>query len=95
MSDWWVRAHWGRAFEIVNVAEVVHGQSWALLERRDVQLTREDLERPADDPASTWRFATTHDSVDQVRREYESSLSWRLTRPVRAAGRIVRSLRGR
>ncbi len=31
----------------------------------------------------------------RIRREYESSLSWRLTRPVRAAGRIGRALRPR
>jgi SAM-dependent methyltransferase len=29
----------------------------------------------------------------RIRREYESSLSWRLTRPVRAVGRIGRALR--
>jgi hypothetical protein len=32
MSDWWVRAHWGRAFEILDVAPNIHGQSWALSE---------------------------------------------------------------
>jgi SAM-dependent methyltransferase len=31
--------------------------------------------------------------LDQLRREYESSLSWRITRPLRAAGRILRTAR--
>lgn len=31
--------------------------------------------------------------IERLRREYESSLSWRLTRPVRAAGRIGRAMR--
>jgi SAM-dependent methyltransferase len=31
--------------------------------------------------------------LDQLRREYESSLSWRVTRPLRAVGRIARAMR--
>lgn len=33
--------------------------------------------------------------LERLRREYESSLSWRLTRPVRAVGRLSRGLRPR
>jgi len=33
--------------------------------------------------------------LERVRREYETSLSWRLTRPVRAAGRLGRTVRPR
>jgi SAM-dependent methyltransferase len=32
-------------------------------------------------------------ALEQVRREYESSLSWRVTRPLRAVGRAVRGAR--
>ena len=35
MSDWWVRAHWGRAFEFVDVVPEIHGQTWILLRKRE------------------------------------------------------------
>ncbi|MGH2960723.1 MAG: class I SAM-dependent methyltransferase [Solirubrobacterales bacterium] len=50
MSEWWVRAHWGRAFEILEIAPRIHNQSWALMRKRDLAPTVADLERPADDP---------------------------------------------
>jgi hypothetical protein len=99
MSDWWVRAHWGRAFEILETAEV-HGQTWALMRRRDVALTVADLERPSDDPRE---FAALRHNLRQVqrelegrgeelRRDYEGTRSWRLTRPWR---RLTRAWPGR
>lgn len=98
MSDWWVRAHWGRAFEILRVEPQNHGQSWALLRKRDVELTPADLERPADDPREN--AALRHNllqlrrehtaSLGRVRAEYEQSRSWRLTRPLRALAGIGR-----
>jgi SAM-dependent methyltransferase len=110
ISDWWVRAHWGRAFEILTVEPRVHNQTWALLRKRDVELTVEDLERPEDDPreyaAVRHNVRQTRGEVERIqreqaeqlrdlRREYEGTSSWKLTRPLRAAGRIVRSLRSR
>ena len=119
MSDWWVRAHWGRAFEVLEVEPQIQNMSWALLRKRDVELTTEDLERPDDDPREY--LAVRHNlrqvrrelelaQLEQaaelrnlrqrqtarlrgVRREYEASLSWKVTRPLRAAGRMVRSFR--
>jgi SAM-dependent methyltransferase len=89
MSDWWIREHWGRAFDVVAVAPQVHGQSWALLRRRDVAVTVADLERPADDPrehaALRHNLRQVQRELEGVRGEYERSLSWRLTRPLRAA----------
>jgi SAM-dependent methyltransferase len=101
MSDWWVRAHWGRAFEIVEIAPKVHGQTWALLRKRDVQLTAEELEQPADDPReyralryNLRQVQREREAVEAImRRMYEDSLSWRLTRPVRAGARMVHSLK--
>ncbi len=97
MSDWWVRAHWGRAFEIVHVEALVHGQSWALLRRRAGELTVEDLERPEEGEPREY-LALRH-NVQQLRRDhgelrafYEQSRSWRLTAPLRAAARVARKL---
>ncbi len=109
MSDWWVRAHWGRAFEFLDVIPEVHGQTWVLLRRREVDITVEDLERLEDDPREL--RALRHNVVqaaDEVReresaaaraavlateRHYESTLSWRVTRPLRQAARRLRSAR--
>lgn len=113
MSDWWVRAHWGRAFDIVHIEPQVHNMSWAVMRRREVEFTTADLEQPADDPRE---FAALRHQVrqlrhgfleerqaldarhaaaiDAVRREYEQSLSWQLTAPLRAIARATRGRRG-
>lgn|SRR5215204_5592630 len=117
MSDWWVRAHWGRAFEILDIAPQIHDMSWAVMRKRDVQLTTEDLERPEDDPREY--LAARHNlrqlrqafhlergafqrereghaaALQHLRDHYEGSLSWKLTRPVRAIGAMLRSRRSR
>lgn len=119
MSDWWVREHWGRAYEIVGEIPRVHNFTWLLMRKLDVELTPEDLERPSQDPrefaalrhniAQVQREVTyyiaQHDQAEAVsrnartelehavRREYEQSLSWRLTHPVREARRALRARR--
>lgn len=52
-SEWWLRAHWGRAFEIVTIdhhPDEPSSHGWMLLRRRPVTVTPAELERPADDP---------------------------------------------
>jgi SAM-dependent methyltransferase len=105
MSDWWVRAHWGRAFEILEIAPRIHNMSWPVLRKRDVELTAEDLARPEDSPreyeALRHNVRQTQRELRQVQQEsdarlravregYERSRSWRVTRPLRAAARIAR-----
>ncbi len=47
VSDWWLRAHWGRAFEIVSLDPgTPTAQGAVLLRRRPVPVTAELLERP-------------------------------------------------
>ena len=53
-SEWWIRAHWGRCFDVVHFqpwgfaegAGVKDGQGYALLRRRDVQIDAAALEAP-------------------------------------------------
>lgn len=68
ISDWWMRAHWGRIFEIGRVLDGVHNMSWAVLRRREVQLTEAELAAPADDPRE---YAALENNLRLVRRELE------------------------
>lgn len=103
MSDWWVREHWGRAFEIVDQAAQMHGQSWVLLRRRELEITVAELERPGADPREYAALrhnvrqveADRERSMDELRAYYERSLSWRITRPFRQASAVARGLRAR
>lgn len=50
-APWWIREHWGRAFEILNLVPdglalpAGTGQGWALMRAREAQLSVADLER--------------------------------------------------
>ena len=49
MSDWWVREHWGRLFEI-GMIEDIHNQRWPMMVKKDVKLTAGELMAFSDDP---------------------------------------------
>jgi SAM-dependent methyltransferase len=100
MSDWWVDTHWGRAFEPLR-REPVHGQTWALLRRREIEVSVAQLAAPADDPRELAGLEHALALVEadgarvlgELRGHYESSLSWRITRPLRLAARSLRRRR--
>jgi len=109
MSDWWVREHWGRAFDILHLEPQVDNMTWAVMRKRNVDLSEDDIDRPSDDPREY--VAVKHNlhqvrreleeqqalyegMADQVRREHEETLSWRVTRPLRAIGRSRRGRNG-
>jgi hypothetical protein len=55
-SEWWLREHWSRGFEILELRtrdmwKGVHGHGWIALRRQEGELTPDDLERfdPSDD----------------------------------------------
>jgi SAM-dependent methyltransferase len=48
-SEWWIRAHWGRAFEVVWLHDHLEGHGLVLLRKRDVDISRADLERLDDE----------------------------------------------
>jgi SAM-dependent methyltransferase len=105
-SEWWLRAHWGRAFEIEGIHRpqrpATHGD-WVVLRKRQVSLDAEALRAP--EAGEERELLAAQHNVEQVEREleralvaaesraesYESSWSWRLTRPLRGiAGRLSR-----
>lgn len=73
ISDWWLREHWGRAFDVVEIAPQFHNFSWALLRKREVELTTEDLERPCDDPRE---IAALRHNIRQLQREEVNELEF-------------------
>jgi SAM-dependent methyltransferase len=115
ISDWWLREHWGRAFDVDRIAPRIHNFSWAALRKRDVELTPDDIARPGDDEREyaaarhnltqaqreieylTEQLAAARREADErveaTRRFYEESTSFKVTRPLREAVRIVRSRR--
>jgi SAM-dependent methyltransferase len=110
MSDWWVRAHWGRAFEVLHIEPQVHNMSWALMRKRDVAITTGNIEEPSGDPreftalkhslrqaqANAVDLVVRNQAQEQaLRAEYERSLSWRVTAPLRRAVLLMRTLRER
>jgi SAM-dependent methyltransferase len=70
-SEWWIREHWGRAFDVVflerrDPADEAGGQGAALLRRRPEQLDAEELERPGADPRE---LEAARHNVEQLHEE--------------------------
>lgn len=139
-SDWWLQAHWGRAFARIELSEH-EGRRHVLLREPLDALTPEQLERAAEGDERELASARANASylrsqldllekrhrhqlaeqreemgrelmrrsfadadLEWVRRgpgspatlaaaEYEATTSWRITRPLRALGAMVRRLR--
>jgi SAM-dependent methyltransferase len=136
-SAWWVRAHWGRAFDLVGLEER-DGRRFAVLRTREGAVSSADLERP--EPGEDRELAAARANAEFLRSqledseqrhrhqleeqredmnrelmrrsfaaadqewarrgpgspatlvaaEYEATTSWRLTKPLRAVGRMLR-----
>ena len=83
-STWWLRAHWGRAFEILEIDESPVGVAptnaactwsgftnhrWLAMRKRDVTLTVADLERP--EPGEPRELTAARHNVRQLRGELD------------------------
>lgn len=106
MSDWWVEDHWGRAFEIESINPNIGNQTWAILRKKNIAITPAELVAPGDDPRE-WQ-ALKHNLVQSQREieetsvadasrrtseDFVNSLSWRITKPLRASTSALRSLK--
>jgi SAM-dependent methyltransferase len=102
-SPWWIREHWGRAFDILELRPTSEwGEGAVAMRKRDVKPTPEELERI--DPHDERELLALRHNLRQVQREgvlvreaheaqlraFEQSRSWRLTRPLRGLGRRLR-----
>jgi SAM-dependent methyltransferase len=105
-SEWWLRAHWGRAFEIVELRRgdpagppPLFGQAILVIRKRRGTFTLADLEHAQ--PDEPRELAASQQNVASLRREvetlaaelriFETSRSWRLTAPLRIFGRLART----
>ena len=89
-SRWWLREHWGRAFEIVELrpGDETQSHGWAVLRAREVELTPEQVEREDPDDrryheARRYQFELLRAEGEELRRR----LRWlrRLSAPLRRA----------
>jgi SAM-dependent methyltransferase len=83
-SGWWIREHWGRAFDVVflerhDPVESPDGQGAALLRPRAVQLEVADLERPSNDARELDAARLNIEHLHQEAGELSVQLSWATT----------------
>jgi len=71
MSEWWLREHWGRAFEVVHIVPEFQNYSWAVLRKRDVDVDPDEIERLSDDPREV---AALRHNIRQLQREVVTEL---------------------
>jgi SAM-dependent methyltransferase len=103
-SEWWLRARWGRAFEILELRPgepsgrpPLFGQGVVVMRKRAGAFTAPELDRP--EPDEPRELAAVRQNVSSLRREVArhaivmTSRSWKLTAPLRAAAKLVRTRR--
>jgi hypothetical protein len=102
-SPWWLRAHWGRAFEVVRIVphtgnESAEGHGLILLRRKPVRPSAEDLRRL--EPGDEREIQALAHQAQQLRRETQelraenaklrAAATSRTTKAVRATKDVIR-----
>ena len=105
LSRWWIKAHWGRAFEILDLrpqgftleAGAEGGQGVAVMRPKPDALREDDLK--ALEPDEPREVLALQANIEQLHREdarvrgwldaLQRSASWRVTAPLRVAKRVV------
>jgi SAM-dependent methyltransferase len=67
MSPWWIRAHWGRAFDFLDLRDIPEGQGVAVMKKRAVTMTVQDVDRP--EPGEPRELTAAFASAQQLARE--------------------------
>jgi SAM-dependent methyltransferase len=102
LSPWWIREHWGRAFAIESIDDGAVSGAQGLVVARPAggEVTAAELEHV--DLGEPRELMALRHNVQQLRaesaaleREYEGSVSWRLTSPMRRVMRLIRLRRDR
>ena len=94
-SEWWIREHWGRAFEILELVGKGFWSNWdqgyVVMRKRPVELTVEALERPnRDDPRE---LDAARENVGQLARQlapFWDTVAELRERQAELRGRVVR-----
>ena len=96
MSDWWVRAHWGRAFGLRRDGPRARADLGAVAQARRPRHRRARRSsvprRPARGAGAVTQPPPAAPRDDD---EYEDSASWRVTRPLRRGAERLRTWRRR
>jgi SAM-dependent methyltransferase len=104
LSKWWVREHWGRAFEILELRQTGFaekgtegdaGQGSVAMRRRGVQITPEDLRRPSNDPREAAAAQRSRDLLLMELGETVMALSSEIDAHARRAEALEEELRQR
>jgi SAM-dependent methyltransferase len=105
-SKWWLAAHWGRAFGILDFhvgsqdgAPPLYGQSALVMRRRPdcpglAELERPEAGEPRECTVREHALDTLHDEVADLKRRLDvvyTSRSWRLTAPLRKLAALPRA----
>jgi SAM-dependent methyltransferase len=100
LSPWWIREHWGRAFDIERLDDGAASRSHGLIVARPKPHPPQPAELERIDPGELREIEALRHNIRQLRHEvervtegYEASHSWQLTAPLRAIRGRARQLR--